>query len=817
MAIRVGGTVVVDNSRNLSNTTTLTATTHNATTICGTTVCGTFCGSLGAISASNLTGIPANDVYICQIACETIAAGSPVSTFGTCGIIATKGSGAVTNFGGPYGCNGYYPMDASGIAGVALNFSCNPNCFVSVQFQGGGGQCNNSQSYAYNEVFACIRVHSVSATGSISSTCLCCFNYGCNGLCCVPGIHPTCACITTWNVNGQCGAMPLCSPTGSKGGIMVPYKVISCCSLCNSACSACGYQCNNIAEFFFCYCTTTCTISLLRHCHGMGPIGGNSSLDWQPYVTNDKCYVVSMFIAYPYCTFAGSTCRVCFCNRQNGTGWCCAELCTGYFVKALSDTMCLLSWVPATGCTGTVLQSVIDSTALCGVLNSYYNSGSCCLGLMYSGLQPFTQGADGWTINYFNTFCNCAGACIQQFEQRPKLWAHKAIADNVYSMTNIICTWTCACQIPFFYNNACKWNQTCLSNPATVASTFTMGGFGYDEGGCKKLVTVFPGCCGATACNFVVCYHVNCFCVSGATLSHVAYCISSGLEYACWGDNMWNWFPNVGHQSSISQQRSVVQQAVYAMYRASTPLCYQCSCYWFFGQCNVIRGSEYAPWGSNWQGDHYRCSGCNTPLSDLFTSVYTFKPSFSLGASVINQITCCGSSGGCSLFGIMVDPMLTNANTTITSVTSSNMFIGARYDAAGCAGCPCGSVLAGSAKVGFDPTTVCNWVGIAQNSAAAGANVCYAVPGMVDRSPFSTNLSAYTCENNCLIAGFNCVSTVGGPCSLNGLTVGNSSCGRFCNYGTNILFRPFYDSAKGCYVTMIEIKSPDTTGRACGL
>ena len=250
-----------------------------------------------------------------------------------------------------------------------------------------------------------------------------------------------------------------------------------------------------------------------------------------------------------------------------------------------------------------------------------------------------------------------------------------------------------------------------------------------------------------------------------------------------------------------------------AMYNASLPLCYQCSCYIFSGYCEVLIGREacllHATHGS--MVNHNVCwtcwGGCD------FVGAYAFKPSY--GGGYINAVTQCGSNGqgqcAAGLYGLNLFPFYNNSNTVLTSAVSSRP-----YPGAGCYYCCLCSAI-GSLKIGYCADTVCNWVGIAQNSAAAGANVCYAIPGMIDRSPFSTNLSAYTCENNCLIAGFNCVSTVGGPCALNGLTVGYTPCGRFCNYGTNILFRPFYDSAKGCYVTMIEIKSPDTTGRACGL
>ena len=103
MAIKVGGTTVIDDSRNLCSTGFANVTTINATTICATTLRG---------DGVNITGISAAPPSQCFTACSVITAGSPVSTFGgstsRC-ICATVGDPTVIAYSAaPYGNASFY-------------------------------------------------------------------------------------------------------------------------------------------------------------------------------------------------------------------------------------------------------------------------------------------------------------------------------------------------------------------------------------------------------------------------------------------------------------------------------------------------------------------------------------------------------------------------------------------------------------------------------------------------------------------------------------------------------------------------------------
>ena len=812
MAIRVGGTVVIDDSRNLTNIAQINATTTNATTVCGTTVCGTLCGSLGAVSAANLTGIPAADQYICLIACETIAAGSPVSTCGTCGLIKTKGGPPAVCIGGGNGVYFSRQCGAGGLAATSLNFNCCKECFVSIQFVHGGGGCNDVLSFPYADPFVCIRVHNIGASGVITTACLCCFNYGCNGLCCVPGIYANTCWVYGWFPYGT-GAMPLQSCTGSKGGIMVPYTCVAyqiCCS---------NWDCyiNHIAEYFFCYCTTTCTISLLRHCHGRAWLNGCATVETYPYVTNDKNYYVALF---------RSTCSQC--NGQNCKDFgftdmysctcaytCGSTICAGMYVKALNDTMCLLSWTPASSCTGTAVQTVLSTVACCAILST--GKLSNCMPF-YPGTMPFTQGADGWTLNYYNTFFDytCANAGAGN-RNDGKIWAHKAIADNVYSITNIICPWVCTCNIPFFYTSGCQWFCTGGGDQQTY-----LGNFAWDESNCKKMFTHWRGA--SSGVPYGCCATINCFCVSGTTLTLVATGAGTAqpcccLELTCnyfynqcitnvWQKN--NMAGYVNTQSGAAHCLSLLYGTAidqWALYQQAVPVCFQCSCYAMFTTCNTLLGSDVYPW-SNGCGAGHNCCGATTGNNvtgyDGLISFYYFKPSYS-GSGYINQVTCCGSSGSTTcLVGYNPYPILARSNSIIAAFTNS------------AATCYCnGSIYMGAGVQGYSPASVCSWLGVAQCGNTAGGIVQVATLGMIDRTSFSTALSSYAGSGCCIKAGFCCTLTVAPPYAINGLTIGNSSCGRLCNYSSAVIFRPYWDSAKGCYVTaMIARTTMDSVSSA---
>ena len=787
MAIKVGGTTVIDDSRNLGNVAQVNATCTVGTTICGTTVCGTFCGALGAVSASNLTGVPVADQYICMIACEAITAGQSVSSSGTCGAITTKGGPPSYCLGASLGCCaymdcaiGYFQNDA-----VALNFACCPNCFVTATFWGGGA----SGCLYNNGPFACIRVHNINSNGVISTACLCCFNYGpCNGgLCCVPCAGSgTPICDVMWDIFGTgLVAMPSCS--GAAGGILVPiYKNSYDPNAVTHAAS-----CLHNIEYFFCYCTTTCAISLLRHCHATGWAGGRCATEVFPYVTNDKKYFVGVFNNYP-----SLCCKI----------GCCAEVCTGLYVKALTDTMCLLTWTPAVSCSGVDWKSVLPATD--ASLSTYTPWAQC---LMYGGIMPLTQGADGWTMNYYNTMTSCCSAsgaadCYCNWSC-PKIWAFRAVADNCYAMSNIICPFTCTC-IPYYVCSACNCcpsgcGMSTIMNPA-------MGSPGWDEANCKKLYfqSIYND-----ACCTIVCYsRVVCFCVSGTTLSYVS--ATDGYNFTCIcrpkvGLNFYG--PNEGVGCGTASPGSMggatnrdyglwnSQNATqWAIYVSSVPVCWQCSCYAFIGQQEILLGKEGCCSWLTSPDNHNVSPCCAVQNMCCYNKLWYYKPSLS---TYIYQLTDCGGTGAqpsaTGLWAYSKYPFFNTSNTFVTAASTNKIATRASCVYAG------SSTGLGSARVGFCETTVCNWLGIAQSSAAAGANVCIAVPGMIDRTAFSTGLSSYAGSQCCLIAGFGCSQTVSTPCTNNGAVFGVTSCGRMCNYGYNINFRTYWDAAKGCYVTAI--------------
>ena len=809
MAIRIGGTTVIDDSRNLCNANLISATTVNATTVCGTTVCGAFCGSLGAISASNLTGIPAADQYICMVACEAITAGQPVSGCNCKGVQTTKG-------GPPFYCIGaaiYCDCCCMGSVNrdydvTAISFACCPNCFVTVQFQGGGVDTSNcGLAIAACGPFTCIRVHNIASNGAISTACLCCFNYGptcAGGLNCIPVV----GCITLtqpfgcrWGIFGT-GLMPLPSCTGSQGGVYLPTRVE-----CVANVTSCTTNSNGAVEYYFCYCTATCTISLTRHCHGTGWGCGNANVVVMPYVTSDRQYMVGIV-----------------CLTPGGVGataaQACADVCTGLYVKRLNDSMCLLSWPMAATCTGVTWKDVLPASCAYLSASLLYRTcdGACLTCNQWGGTGFFSQGADQWTINYYNT---CWDASSNPYG---KIWAYKPVADNCYAMSNIICPHTCT-YIPYCMSSVC--NCCVPQNQGMYGCGIgILGSIMMDEGGFKKMYFQQTSYGGTSNCTTCACFtRMVCFCVAATTLSYVSYSdgiynwtccpgFKNNLNFTSAQDNygapgICGYVCQYGYcgGTSISPMWTMYHGNMWSIYAASVPVCYSCNCFAYHGYCEVLLGREgCCMWWTGATDNHgvygWACTNACSNLTGMLDqiNVLYFRPQ-GAGPHLMNA-TCCGGTGTATgvVWANNKYPFLNTSNTylTVAHITQAMP----RF----CC-CKCGGIM--SARIGYSETTVCNWYGIAQNSAAAGANVCIAVPGMVDRSPFSAALSSYVGDGVCLPVGFNCSMTVSTPkcTAFMAAATGISTCGRFCNYGQDILFKPMWDAGKGCYVTQILLKN----------
>lgn len=150
MAIKVGGTTVIDDSRNLCSTGYANVTTVNATTICATTLYG---------SGTNLTGISSPPAAQCFTACTAICLGYPVVVTDTTGISAMLGDPLAIGTGVTSRTNSYYANCCGGnfqacglnnlngtdrgvgVGGVgqqwSVNFCTGANTIHSVAYSGG--------------------------------------------------------------------------------------------------------------------------------------------------------------------------------------------------------------------------------------------------------------------------------------------------------------------------------------------------------------------------------------------------------------------------------------------------------------------------------------------------------------------------------------------------------------------------------------------------------------------------------------------------------------------------------------------------------
>lgn len=377
MAIKVGGTTVIDDSRNLCSTGYANVTTVNATTICATTLYG---------SGTNITGISASPPAQCFTACGTVTIGSPVSCFpsSSTGIVATLGD-PVAICTTPYTGTGTQYF---------MGICCNPNCNCGLN-NFVGQHCSGltlrlgfvpSMSWVVNFQTGSNTIHQVGYTpGAIG------FNSFVNALCA--------ACCNT-------GGTFCCAATLNSGGWLFTTHCLN-----TTTCNICQKDTGYIA---WCPCTSPCCCtSYPSYCRQRtqaipftngAPLCGScdcSCYNSDPYAT---CFYKSVRDSqadtYPYVSSGGSV---------NGCIWCYA--------------------IPSSGWVGTQHMAALSCSGNKAYLMFYTQTPGIDLGTGCSFCQsPFIcNGACYRTVNMM-TFCKCTDGI--NFCACPSVWTCSPLTSN---------------------------------------------------------------------------------------------------------------------------------------------------------------------------------------------------------------------------------------------------------------------------------------------------------------------------------------------------------------------------------------------------
>lgn len=776
MAIKVNGCTIIDDSRNIVNAASFT---FNDGT-CQTTA--------------------SKNPYVTGIACSTISAGDPVSLICGCKGLATT-IGCITPTAMLYA-----PCSCVTSETALLKFT--DSCFASIQITAPCSYsscactcigCNCCTMCTYSGCVTgtiCVRSHKLSSTGAISSACIYCTSYS-----------GTCIPSKSWSIPG-------CS--GTTGAIVTPIG--QCC----------------LMETFFCYCSTTQQISMLRQCCACiaSPVR-------QSFVTPDGLYFVSFVVCSPWTDSYGAVgCQA---------GYPCACWCVGAVVKQTTDDACYLNFTLATSCTVT-LNSLLPATcatwhAGSAYLHSYNCMCCCCQGGWYNyfngtswvqcyqaqygctctcgtncgnspfaasrGFTPFSYGSDGWILmNYYvcalsatagATIGQCAGGvCVCWID---KYFAFKPIGTNCYALTcnSIIPDITCASNTLPFYSNGC-----CRSANVNISADFSCM---YDVGDGIKRQLITSASADRVCYNFTYPTGGHCYsgvsyactlgtCFVGTASTPLIQCFSIGagpcISFICSSTTSANMsFNNYYHTAAMTPYNggeytdvcilpygssympvtlgsscdhgcgvtpftAKSSSFMYALQRAAIPVCYQCGCYHFVADLNEVLGcnctfaaSAVGNTRSSLTSGQYcdcYCYICSTTCAPG-TTYTAVTAKFCTGGLCV---TCCYKQldvGSQNVYNSVPNLIFNGGYSPNSFLSCCNNLIVSFSNLSNYNNCPS---LWGKEVLGVTSTvptsavtaTLGKWIGIAQNSATAGQTVCYAVPGMLDRSPFATSVAS---------------------------------------------------------------------------
>jgi hypothetical protein len=718
MAIKIAGTTVIDDSRNVCNICTV-----SATTVCATSFAGT--------GADSLVG----ELYQCAIACANITAGDPLASI--CGVSVTP----VTGDPG-YCCLGVAtPVTCIGSIArtndiVAVKFGCSQNCFATVQYispiavgcviTSSSGCCLCTQDGAIQ-----VNAYCVSSSGTMSqATCVCTYTlqwctlcYGCNP----PGVN------SQINTSEYLIRKPIAvsSCSGSKSDVILCRQSFWC--TCGNGSGS--VSCARLSHIRLCFCTTTCTVSIVCFC--CASEGAVSNCERIHFVTPDAAY----FMTLQVCKQSPSACSDMWSVNA----------------KIPNDSACYISFPAATITCGCSFQSFLPAT--CAMFATSIPR------ITTSVMSPFEYGTDGWMVIWANVCCNPADSYDHRYAQR--IIAVKPTGDNtVLTSRNIICptSATCAC-FPYW----CSLSQGSQGCDSLLVRAFDQGD------GVKR--HLFHRSFGDTTEFCLVCLRVcnfggNCNDLtwvgtrtSGSqTISSIASCYSStGIEswtyvrqfqQSCWG--------TLGVAQGITG--SCLLGLPLGMYMASAPLCSACSCYLFTGPCRAIWGGVASSQACNfWAGgsdsntsdgsctcleiSSYRLAFANTvPESFCYCAPSAFAitiadvcrinpimcvllPVFTLCMHQSNKVFCRCLDQCPKTFNY--SPIVLHDGAVVVSASNGQHSTCICLCAGNCRVSP--YVISYARASCINNNQNC-FIGIAQNTVSAGGIARIAVPGMVDRS-----------------------------------------------------------------------------------
>jgi hypothetical protein len=809
MAIKISGTEVIDNSRNICNVNNLNATTINA---------------------------PASGAFICQYAYTAINEGQ---------LVSTDSDGAAAFVGDPFLCT--YQSQSAGeeswcsdprVQEIILNFPCSVcnGCYVKMQLLDGyccrlDCLCFCNFSCGAIDAFMCYWFGCMSPGLGNSETfqCKCCYS---------TCICTTCTCCyVSQCVNFSFPAI-VCDPNGSLVTVVV-----------NQDCHGPMCCCDSLREFVFCYCTTTCQVSLVRECKASycsynysagntSDLGNGIGALW---VTPDNCYLIGIYGNYNCCT-------TCNCFKH------------GVMVKRVGCD-CYIEATRATvaGCDA---FCAIADTSLYGGVGFRVGENS---GRNSWGLSPFTYGCDGWMIHHVQPFCVCqTERCTTLFQ---RMFAFKPLGCNCVCATRVLCPCAAGGDSRMHWINVGNQDTQSYTSGAVISGCcmyhqgyFFEGTRQYDQGdGIKKVIVhhycvdsnenysrfwnqrmfcfcvdtaVSPPClcykCSSDILDVLCCCSCSSVCYIGTNLHSgnqnllfrqcpMKYCALSCWDWylyamskpVCWQQSIYKTAGHPLHATGLMLNKGCCQQ--YNFCTKSFECCFACMCT-VLGCCRDLMNAPLVY--------EYRLCNCATwCLNDdvcgqtaFYRATSTLVP-FTLGGNLICSGVCHTSTCGTSPFTHFIC-----VHSGCAYVASSRKFCEAFGDSCynslnnfkgnrrcfpfhlftfECRGC------GGSANYNC-------FLGIAQNTVAIGETVCVAVPGQIDRSSFScTYFTNLVCTS---VSGNFCYNKLCIRCCFSPLLQlylgSNCICGfsstSFCNYQATIHFRPFYDCNTGRVVSYIH-------------
>ena len=796
MAIKISGTVVIDDSRNLCNINNLTASSINA---------------------------PVSGASTCMIACDNITEGSLVAGSAShCGVETIKFDPTACNFQGvcmiPCACE--TPWEG-GCASYPYNYAVTTSCSSAdgcgLHYIAAGSRCCGIAECAPCCQCGCgcpaivaVEHISMSCSGSITRADLCLF--------CKPVGEPSWTCCACFASTCYFGPTIACHSGGSKVSVIFMER-----------CNCSGSTNYNWHEHFWCYCTTNSSWSLICHCCSCWCstqcCTGTSSRGQMiyPYVTPDNCYIMYFF---------GQESQVC----QS-----CAQ--AGVIVHRINGTDCLIDMTLATN-SSCLCCAFCDGDSIGGT-NFRHTSSQ-------GGVFPFSYGQDGWLLSHYMGYsaggqsgpfgCCCTGKSEWWFAVKP-------MGNNCVCVTNMCC----ACDlsgINYGRRRCLGENQQgvhCSGHDACCDVGMSTSR-GWDSGDCIKRVRMYWNC--TDAGGEYIGGKIACFCVSGSTLCYKGMsttgtcpccCCCSGVFCCCMPSyipisfcilDIYNecsaaiWCQNETNTPGYQAGPGMINRNDGFLYAHSKPVCYQCATYRYYGNYNTIQGNDKCQhltvawycceccnfcctyWGSTCC--ILTCNVNNAQMLWQYCFTNDAATCFTLNCNL--AVTCLSSQFS---HPILVSGIMESGNCRLDRFAEfyngdMSIVTGQRCMTTTSHCCACWGKLSPSSCYGSTINYHC-LLGIAQNTASAGETACVATLGQIDRSSFSCTWFGTACTN-CLEAcnfqyyfclsgsgpnSFWCLVTGTGPC-LSGF-----SCTNFCNFRAHLVFRPFYDCNTGRIVSQL--------------